>query len=229
MSDPATRATSHGELFVLSAPSGTGKTSLLRAALAGPLADLEALRYSVSHTTRRRRRDEVDGRDYHFVSRERFQQMIEAGGFLEWQEVYEGRLYGTSRQEVLPHLEAGVDVIVEIDVRGAERVLRERPQAHGIFVLPPGYETLRRRLVGRDLDSPEEIRDRLALSVREVEKYPMYEYVIINRDLEYAARILAAIILARRHRLPRAGEQAQAVLQDFERAFRAAGAGHPND
>lgn len=227
MSDPST--SQRGELFVLSAPSGTGKTSLLRAAFDGPLADLAALRYSVSHTTRRRRRDEVDGRDYHFVSRETFESMIEDGAFLEWQEVYEDRLYGTSRQEVLPHLDAGVDVIIEIDVRGAERVLREHPQAHGIFVLPPGFETLRRRLVGRDLDSPEEIRDRLALSAREVGKYTKYEYVILNEDLERAARILAAIILARRHRLPRVRERAQAVLQDFERAARAAGAGQDTD
>lgn len=229
MTDSATSPAPQGELFVLSAPSGTGKTSLLRAAFEGPLAELEALRYAVSHTTRRRRRDEVDGGDYHFVSRQAFEQKIEAGAFLEWQEVYAGRLYGTSRQEVVPHLDAGVDVIVDIDVRGAEQVLREHPQAHGIFMLPPGFEALRRRLVDRDLDSPEDIRNRLALSVREVEKYPLYEYVIINQDLQRAAESLAAIILARRHRLPRAWERARAVLQDFERAFRAAGAAHGNE
>lgn len=219
MTHPSTSP--QGELFVLSAPSGTGKTSLLRAAFDGPLAGIEGLRYSVSHTTRPRRRDEVDGRDYHFVSRDVFERMVEKGEFLEWQEVYEGRLYGTSRQEVLPHLAAGVDVIVEIDVRGADQILREHREAHGIFVLPPGFETLRRRLVDRDLDSPEDISSRLALSVWEVKHYPMYEYVIINRDLKRAAQVLAAVILAKRHRLPRVQEQAQAVLQDFEQAYRA--------
>ncbi len=135
-----------GDLFLLSAPSGAGKTTLIRASMSeldasGPIA------FSVSHTTRQPRAGEEAGRDYNFVDRAEFQRMIAADQFLEWAEVH-GNYYGTSKEAVLPLLERGVDVLVDLDVQGAERLMRSFPEAHSIFVLPPSYDDLVQRLEG---------------------------------------------------------------------------------
>lgn len=213
----AEAGTHPGELFVLSAPSGTGKTTLIQSLLGGGLEGFGELYFSVSHTTREPRPGEVDGRDYHFVDADTFRQMIVSDRFLEWAEVHRN-YYGTSFDEVLPRMRAGVDVIMDIDVQGAERVLKSYPEAHSIFIMPPSFADLERRLEQRGLDDPDEVARRLAVSVWEIKRYNQYQYVIINDDLERAAEVLAAIILEKRHRLSRIGDRAEQVLSSFAEA-----------
>jgi guanylate kinase len=204
-----------GELFILSAPSGTGKTTLIRNLLEGGGHAVGNLHFSVSHTTRTPRGCEADGEDYHFVDRDTFQGMVDRGEFLEWARVH-SHLYGTSRREVMPRLEAGIDVLMDIDVQGAERVLAQHPEAHSIFVLPPSYAVLRDRLERRGLDDTAEMDRRLAASLAEIKRYERYEFVIINEDAELASRILASIVLAKRHRIERLREAVEAIVRTFE-------------
>jgi guanylate kinase len=207
-----------GELFILSAPSGTGKTTLIQRLMEGPLAGAGVV-FSVSFTTRSPRSGEVDGRDYHFVGHAEFQEMVAGDRFLEWAEVH-GNFYGTSREAVMSRLERGTDVILDIDVQGAEQVLERYQEATGIFVMPPGFAALRHRLQGRRLDEPGAVAKRLAVSLKELGSYDQYHYVIINHDAAAASAALASIILGQRQRLDRMREDAEAVLRDFESAFR---------
>jgi len=204
-----------GELFILSAPSGAGKTTLIQTLVAGGFADLGGLAFSVSHTTRKPRQGEADGRDYHFVDRAAFEAMVEADAFLERAKVHDN-FYGTSRGEVFPRLERGIDVLLDIDVQGAEQVMARCPQAHGIFVLPPSYEDLERRLRRRALDDDQTIAKRLAVSLEEIKRYERYHYVIINDDARRASEVLAAIILEKRHRRERMQPRVQEILRDFQ-------------
>ena len=211
-----------GELFILSAPSGTGKTTLIHSMLEGGLAKLgEDIVFSVSHTTRKPREGELDGRDYHFVDHSTFQEMLTRDEFLEWAEVH-NHYYGTSNREVFPRLDQGIDVLMDIDVQGAERVLVKYPEAHGIFIMPPSYEDLHDRLHRRGLDDEGEISRRLAVSLWEIRRYHQYQYVIVNDDAQRASEVLAAIILEKRHRLEPMRERAVQILADFEAAI-----GHP--
>jgi len=204
-----------GELFILSAPSGTGKTTLIRNLLDGGSRAAGRIHFSVSHTTRAARGEEREGEDYYFVDRDAFRRMISSEAFLEWAEVH-GNYYGTSKEEVLPRLAAGVDVLLDIDVQGAERVLAEHPEAHSIFIMPPSYDDLRERLHRRGLDDEEEIDRRLAVSLWEIRRYHRYEYVIVNRDADSASEALASIVLAKRHRTERLREEVEAVVRSFE-------------
>jgi guanylate kinase len=207
-----------GEVFILSAPSGTGKTTLIRNMMRGGTGALGGLVFSVSHTTRSPRRGEVDGVEYHFVDRPTFESMVAAGRFLE-HAAYSDNLYGTSHDEVLPRLAAGVDVILDIDVQGAERVMRQHPEAVSIFVMPPSFAELRERLSARRLDGEQERRRRLAVSLCEIRCYKLYQHVIINDDAAAASEALAAVIVARRHRRERMEARAEEILRDFEAAF----------
>ncbi len=204
-----------GDLFVLSAPSGAGKSSLIHAMMNGGWVDADGIAFSVSHTTRAPRQGEVDGVDYHFVDARHFQQMIEREEFLEWAEVH-NKLYGTSYGAVMPLVEKGIDVILEIDVQGAEQVMGRVSEAVGIFILPPSFEVLERRLRARGLDGDEEISRRLDVSRWEIKRYKKYDYVIINDDLERASGILAAIILEKRHTLERQQGRIDQILGTFE-------------
>ena len=208
-------ADQRGELFILSAPSGTGKTTLIRGMMEGALAGFGGIAFSVSHTTRKPRGGEVDGRDYHFVDHATFQRMIAGDRFLEWAEVH-NHYYGTSKDEVFPRLEQGIDVLMDIDVQGAERVLARYPEAHSIFIMPPSYEVLESRLRRRALDSEQEIGRRLAVSLWEIRRYDRYRYVIINDDAHRASDVLAAIILEKRHRLERMRARVDDILKDFQ-------------
>jgi len=210
----AAENTNRGELFILSAPSGSGKTTLIRSLLSGGLADFMEMRFSVSHTTRNPRDGEVDGKDYHFVSHETFQRMLAEDEFLEWAEVH-NNYYGTANAEVIPRLDRGIDVIMDIDVQGAERIMAEYPKSHSIFIMPPSYEDLKLRLEKRGLDDPAEVNRRLAVSLWEIRRYQQYEYVIINDGLNRAGQVLAAIILEKRHRSSRIQRTAEAVLNGF--------------
>ena len=207
-------STHPGELFILSAPSGTGKTTLI-GMMKEALAAFGGLAFSVSYTTRKPREGEIDGKDYHFVDHATFQQRIDGGLFLEWAQVH-NNYYGTSRDEVFPRLERGIDVILDIDVQGAERVLARHPEANSIFVLPPSYRDLEMRLHRRGLDHPEVIARRLAVALQEMQRYDRYRYVIINDDAQRASGVLAAIILEKRHRQERMLGRVQEILKDFQ-------------
>ena len=214
-----------GELFIVSAPSGGGKTTLINALLAqqgGPFSP-EAVAFSISHTTRPPRQGEENGRHYHFVSEDRFREMADDGQFLEWATVH-GYSYGTSLAEVLPRLERGVDVLLDIDVQGAASISRLAGELlagvawHTIFVLPPGYAELRQRLEKRNLDSADEIDRRLRVALAEVQRYEEYKYVIVNDEVASAARELGAIILEKRLRRQRIQSRVEQVLRDFATA-----------
>lgn len=204
-----------GELFILSAPSGAGKTTLIHSLLHGGMLGLSEIAFSVSHTTRSARQGERDGVDYHFVDVSTFSAMIVAEEFLEWAEVH-NNYYGTSMAEVFPRLEAGVDVLMDIDVQGAERVLARYPEAHSIFIMPPSYADLERRLAHRALDDPDTIARRLAVSLWEIRRYDRYRYVIVNDDARRASEALAAILLEKRHRRERMENRLQGILRDFQ-------------
>lgn len=209
---------SRGELFLISAPSGAGKTTLMKA-VESRLRGTVDLSFVVSHTTRPQRAGEIPGVDYHFVDDATFDRMLAADEFLEWAPVF-GRRYATSRAEVAPALERGLDVVHDLDVQGAERLRAKMPDAHFIFVLPPSYDELARRLSGRASDAAPEIARRLAVSLSEIERYEQYDYVIINREVASAADALAAIILEKRHRRERMREVASAIVADFRARLR---------
>lgn len=184
-----------GTLYILSAPSGAGKTSLVKALLAQD----PQLVVSVSHTTRARRPGEVGGQDYNFVSMDAFNELIEQGQFLEYAEVF-GNKYGTSQQWVREQLSAGKDVILEIDWQGAEQVRRLMPEAVTVFILPPSRAALRERLTNRGQDSDAIIAGRMSAAVSEMSHYPEYDYLVINDQFEVALDQLASLFKARRLR-----------------------------
>ncbi|GGU49187.1 guanylate kinase [Pseudomonas laurentiana] len=184
---------SSGILYIISAPSGAGKTSLVKA-----LIDAEpSIRVSVSHTTRAMRPGEENGVNYHFVDRAEFIRMTEHGDFLEQAEVF-GNLYGTSQSTLQQTLDEGHDLILEIDWQGAEQVRKQMPQARSIFILPPSQQALRQRLTNRGQDSDEIIEGRMREAVSEMSHYDEYDFVIINDDFAVALEDLKAIFRANR-------------------------------
>lgn len=185
-----------GNLFIVSAPSGAGKTSLVKALLQAGID----LTLSISYTSRPARPEEMDGRDYHFVSREIFEQKLEQGEFLESAELY-GNLYGTSQKWINETIESGHDILLEIDSQGAQQVRRNFPQAVGIFVLPPSLAVLETRLRQRGQDSAEAIARRLAAAREEIGHVGEYDYVIINEKLDNALQDLSCVIQAERLRM----------------------------
>ena len=184
-----------GLVFVISAPSGTGKTTLVRRVM----EQITGLRFSVSYTTRSPRANEREGEDYYFVSPSLFQKMIEKGEFLEWAEVL-GNRYGTAASGINRLASKGIDLILDIDTQGAKKVMEKVNQAVLIYILPPSLEMLRERLVKRGLDSPEMIEYRLASARGDIEEAHWYQYVIVNERIEEAIEKLKAIIIAERCR-----------------------------
>ena len=203
MSTPPSAA---GRLFVISAPSGAGKTTLTRLLLA---AD-PAIKLSISYTTRPPRPGEENGREYHFIDLARFAAMRDAGDFLEWAEVH-GNFYGTSKRWIVEQRAAGHDVLLEIDWQGAQQVRQAFADPVGIFILPPSVEALRERLVGRGQDSEEVITRRLAAARAEMTHLTEFDYVIINKDLARALADLQTVVGAARLSLP-AQQAKQAAL-----------------
>lgn len=204
----------HGEIIVLSAPSAGGKTTLLRRLFERYPRVAAEMRFSVSHTTRPPRSNEIDGEDYHFVSRPEFEDMIAAGSFLEWAVVH-GRHYGTGLAAVEAELARGHDVILEVDVQGAREVRRRRPDVVSVFIMPPSFAVLERRLRERALDAPEQIERRLRTAIEEMREQERYDYVIVNDDLDRASEALAAVFLARRFRRPRMRRQLEKILEQL--------------
>jgi len=188
-------APAKGFLFIVSSPSGGGKTTLIRRLLANPPG--QPLRFSVSHTTRTRRDGEVDGREYHFVSVAEFQKMASQGDFLEHNEVH-GNFYGTSKAEVLPRLVLGEDVILDIDVQGARDIRAAYPEAISIFIVPPSAPDLAERLRARGLDGEDAIRKRLINAAKEIAQASSFQYVIVNDALDRASLELESVVRASR-------------------------------
>jgi guanylate kinase len=207
----ATADGSRGTLFIISAPSGTGKTSLLRDVLDSLVDELVL---SISHTTRSPRPGEVDGRDYHFVDEDRFREMIDAGAFLEHARVFDN-FYGTSQAGVEAQLAAGQDVILEIDWQGAAQVRKVIPGSVGIFILPPSRASLEERLRSRGQDDDETIARRMRDAVSEMSHYGEYDYLIINDVFAAARDELASIIQCRQLRLQIQQQRHVALLKDL--------------
>jgi guanylate kinase len=184
-----------GDLFIVSSPSGGGKTTLIRRLLENPPG--RPLHFSVSHTTRPMRQGEKDGREYHFIPVAEFQKMVQRDEFLEHNEVHDN-IYGTSRAEVLPYLAAGEDVVLDIDVQGARDVLAAYPEAVTVFIVPASPVELDRRLRSRGLDREEAIQKRLINASREIQQAEQFQYVIVNDDLDRATLELQSIVRVRR-------------------------------
>jgi guanylate kinase len=184
-----------GLLFVVSAPSGAGKTSLCRAIT----NSLEQLTHSISYATRKPRPGEIDGRDYYFVSQERFQEMVKAGDFAEWAEVH-SNLYGTSRRVLDEMIAKGIDVILDIDTQGAKQIKSKYDTAVFIFIMTPSLEILEERLRNRRSDDESEIRKRMRRAHEEIKDYTMYDYIIVNRDFDRALTELRSVVIAERCR-----------------------------
>lgn len=199
---------SPGHLFVISAPSGAGKTSLVRELV----ARRDSLVVSVSHTTRPRREQERDGIDYHFVDAAAFDSMVDTGAFLEHATVFD-HAYGTSRAAVTTHLDAGRDVLLEIDWQGARSIRAAAPDSMSIFVVPPSVDELENRLRGRG-DSDENVARRMRDAVREMSHFEEYDYLLVNDDFAQALGNLAAIIdAARLRRAPQCKRHAKLLRE----------------
>ena len=207
---PAPAGPERGILFVISSPSGGGKGTLVRRIL----THMPRLGYSVSWTTRAPRQGEVNGRDYHFVSPEDFAAARERGEFLEWAAVH-GNFYATSLKAVERELAAGRDIVLELDVQGAASVRRIGMEAVSVFILPPSYEILRRRLTGRQSENSDALALRLRNSRGEVEHFREFDYVVLNDDVDRAATQLASIVYAERARRVRQERLAERVLATF--------------
>lgn len=197
----------NGTLYIVSAPSGAGKTSLVRALL----ERLDAIQVSVSHTTRAMRPGEVDGINYHFVDVATFERMIARGDFFEHARVFDNH-YGTSRPAVQALLAAGQDVILEIDWQGARQVRQQMPEAVSIFVLPPSREALFERLSTRGTDDATVIARRMRDAVSEMSHFDEYSHIVINDDFDTAVAQLCGLVLAERARLGRVRERHAALL-----------------
>lgn len=207
-----TPSSPEGVLYIVSAPSGAGKTSLVKALLKTD----PAIRLSVSYTTRAPRPGESDGRDYHFVDRERFEAMLAEGEFLEHAEVY-GNFYGTSKGSISRDLNAGHDVLLEIDWQGAAQVRAHFPQSASVFILPPSFNALRTRLAGRGQDSDAVIQRRLAAAAHDVAHADAFDYIMVNDDFDHALQDLVAITRSIRLQAPRQMKRHAGLFDEFRR------------
>jgi guanylate kinase len=197
-------------LIVVSGPSGAGKTTVLNRVM----AEVPGMRFSVSHTTRIPRSGEKDGVEYHFVSRREFERLIGEGAFLEWAEVH-GELYGTAGAEYDRAVREGVDLLLDIDVKGADQVCQKFDDAVTVFVIPPSYADLERRLRGRGPDDEASFERRLAVAGEEMSHFRKYQYAIVNMDLEASVEALKTVIRAARLRTSRVAETAEKILSTF--------------
>ena len=187
---------SQGNLYILSAPSGAGKSSLISALLASDSSTQKMV--SVSHTTRAPRPGEVEGVHYYFVSKEEFESLIEQDLFLEYAKVFGGNYYGTSLPAIEENLAKGIDVFLDIDWQGAQQIRKKVPSVKSIFILPPSLPELERRLIARGQDSEEVIAERMSKAISEISHYDEYDYVIVNDDFEKALKDLQSILQSER-------------------------------
>jgi guanylate kinase len=199
-------------IFVVSAPSGAGKSTILRRVL----AELDDLRFSVSHTTRPPRAGETDGVEYHFVPPARFQELVDAGELLEWAKVHEN-LYGTAYDEYRKAEGEGVDLLLDLDVQGAGQVRKKFPDVVCVFLLPPSYAALEARIRGRGQDDEQTIRRRLDGACLEVSFYKDYDYAVVNADLEACVEDVKCVIRSARLRTSRMNGTAGGILDTFQK------------
>ncbi len=190
-----------GILFVMSGPSGAGKTTIVK----GALKDLEDVEFSISYTTRPKRRGECDGKDYFFVNEEKFELLKKKGEFLEWQEVH-GHLYGTSKRYVRAKMKSGVNVLLDIDVKGAMNVKKQIKEAVFIFVAPPSFKELKERLLKRHTENKKDLEKRIEDARYELSMISEFDYLIVNHDVEQSIRQLESIIIAEQIKVSRRGE-----------------------
>ena len=200
-----------GLLFIVSAPSGTGKTTLVERLV----QVVPRLRMSRSYTSRTARAGEQDGVDYNFISRERFEAMNAEHAFLEWADVF-GNYYGTGAADTEAFLAAGEDVVLVIDVQGARQVRGRGIETVGVFVLPPSASVLESRLRGRSKDTEEQIRRRLEVARTEVGEFTQYEYVVVNDDLDGAVNRMRAIVMAERARIKSMRGETETIIETFQ-------------
>lgn len=203
-----------GRLIVVSGPSGAGKSSLIQHVR----KEVRGLHFSVSHTTRSARGTEQNGIEYYFVSKEEFLSMLGRSEFLEHAEVY-GQFYGTSIYEIEKATSQGLDVLLDIDVQGADQVRGKFHEAVTVLVLPPSRKVLEERLRTRNLNRPEDLERRLRMAAAEVKRFREFDYVIVNDDLEGAASRLESIIVAERQKVERQVERAESIISSFEGDF----------
>ena len=203
-------STTRGLLFIVSAPSGAGKTTLVERLV----EQVPHLRMSRSYTSRAARQGETDGVDYNFVTRERFEAMAAAGEFLEWADVF-GNLYGTRAADTDAMLTAGDDVVLVIDVQGARRVRARGLQTRAVFVMPPSFEALEQRLRGRSKDSESAIQRRLQVARDEVAAFTEYDFVVVNDEISAAVDRLRGIVVSERSRLQRMQGKAEKIVRTF--------------
>ena len=201
---------SKGTLFIVSAPSGAGKSSLIDALLKRFNLD-DKLRLSVSHTTRAPRPGEIDHVSYHFITNEEFEKLIERNAFYEYAHVFD-HYYGTSREIVEQWLNEGKDVLLDIDWQGARQIRRQTPDAKGIFIVPPSLEELNRRLVTRATDAPEVIEKRMSKAISEISHYNEYDYVIVNDDFDESLLNMRSIILSNRQKMDKQKQLKMLIL-----------------
>jgi guanylate kinase len=199
-----------GNLYIVSAPSGSGKTTLLQRLL----RTFTDLKFSVSHTTRQPRAGERNGVDYFFTDRSEFMRMAAAGEFLEWAEYY-GQLYGTARSFVEQHTTSGCDVVLDIDIQGARQVKSKVRDAITVFVLPPSFAELERRLRSRRLESDEDIHKRLEIAKGEIGHYQDYDYIIVNDVLENSIQLLESIVRSGRAKPSRQQARIEDIIASF--------------
>ncbi len=196
-------------LLIISSPSGAGKTTLTQRLL----RDMSELTFSVSHTTRRPRANEVDGQDYHFIDVEGFRALVAKDHFAEWAEVH-GNLYGTSVGELdRARAEGKTTILFDVDYQGARQIKAKFPDAAAVFILPPSMDELERRLRGRGLDDEETIKRRFAKAREEIEHYPFFDYIVVNRELQRALEELKGIVRAEQSRRWRRAVEAEALLR----------------
>ena len=196
-------------LLIISSPSGAGKTTLTR----DLLAHFGDITFSVSHTTRKPRAGEVEGRDYYFVNRQKFDELIEAHAFVEWAEVH-GNFYGTSLAEIeRARADQKRGIVFDVDYQGARQIRAVRPEAIGVFVLPPSLEELRLRLRGRASDDEDVIERRFNKARSEIERYGLFDYIVVNDDLERAKLRMRSIIEAERAKRARMAHHAELLLR----------------
>lgn len=202
-----------GNLYILSAPSGAGKSSLIAALLQ---QDAEKkMMVSVSHTTRQPRPGEAEGVHYFFVSVEEFERLIAQGAFLEYAKVFGGNYYGTSLPAIEKNLAQGIDVFLDIDWQGAQQIRAKMPNVKSIFILPPSLPELERRLIGRGQDSMEVIADRMSKAISEISHYDEYDYVIVNDNFAQALADLKHILRAEKLTLTYQQTQNQALINEL--------------
>ena len=183
-----------GQIFVITAPSGTGKTTIIKNILK---KNMNGVGYSISHTTRKPREGEINGSHYYFVDRDKFEKMIESHEFIEWAVVYD-QLYGTSISSINQELSSGKDLLMDIDIQGSKEIKRKFPESLSIFILPPSIDILKERLQKRSMDDKMNTDLRLKNAVEEIQRCRDYDFIIVNDDLKQAIKEIEAIIVAQR-------------------------------